>query len=197
MMRLFVAIELPESVRVRLAMLAGGIPGARWVPAENMHLTVRFIGEVDEASVHDVDAALQSVEAPAFELTLEGIGHFGPPRAARSLYVGVARNPALAHLRDKIESALVRAGFEPEGRKFSPHITLARLRNARGSRITAFIAGNNLFREGPIAVEGFTLFSSFRGHNGAIHTPERFYPLAPVGAEVETDMPPASPDDGD
>jgi len=177
MVRLFVAIDLPEPVRARLAALAGGIPGARWVSADNIHLTLRFIGEVDEGKFEDIAEALESIEAPGFEVVLEGIGHFGPPRAARSVHVGVARNPALSHLRDKIESALVRAGLEPEGRKFSPHVTLARLHNAPGSRITAFVAGNNLIREGPIPVAGFTLYSSFLGRSGAIHIPERFYPL--------------------
>ena len=179
MIRLFVAIELPEKVRARLALLGGGIPRARWIPSENLHLTVRFIGEVDEGRMEDIDEALQSVEAPGFEMFLEGVGYFGRPRAARSIHVGIARNPALCHLHDKIESALVRARFEPERRKFAPHVTLARLDNAPVSRIMAFVAGNNLFRDGPITVDRFALLSSFRGRNGSIYRAEQHYPLLP------------------
>jgi 2'-5' RNA ligase len=178
-MRLFVALELPEPVRAQLGMLAGGIPGARWVAPENMHLTLRFIGEVDEGTVADIDLALADIDAPGFEMSLEGVGHFGSARQARAIYVGVARNAALAHLYAKIESALVRCGLEPEGRKFSPHVTLARLRDAPASRISSFVAGHNLFRAGPIEVDGFVLYSSFLSHSGPIYRPERFYPLAP------------------
>ena len=185
MIRLFVALELPEHARARLALLGGGIPGARWIPSENLHLTLRFIGEVDEGRMEDIDAALQSVEAPRFEMFLEGVGFFGRPKAARSVHAGIARNPALAHLRDKIESALVRAGFEPEERKFSAHVTLARLQDAPASRIMEFVSGNNLFREGPIAVDRFALMSSFRSGNGTIYRAEQYYALGPpAGADA-------------
>ena len=176
-------------------MLGGGIPRARWVPSENLHLTLRFIGEVDEGRMEDVDEALQSVTAPGFDMFLEGVGYFGRPRAARSIHVGIARNPALCHLHDKIESALVRARFEPEGRKFTPHVTLARLDNAPVSRIMAFVAGNNLFREGPIMVARFALLSSFRGGNGSIYRAEQYYPLFPPAGSLGTSG--DGKDDGD
>jgi 2'-5' RNA ligase len=131
--------------------------------------------------MEDIDAALQTVAAPRFEMFLEGVGYFGRPKAARSIHVGIAQNPALAHLRDKIESALVRAGFEPEERKFSAHVTLARLQDAPASRIMEFVSGNNLFREGPIAVDRFALMSSFHGGNGAIYRAEQYYALGPPG----------------
>lgn len=195
MLRLFVALVLPEPVRLRLSLLGGGVPGARWVPVENLHLTLRFVGEVDEGRSQDIDAALQSVRAPGFALILEGIGYFGPARAARSIHIGVRRNPALDHLYQKIESALVRSGCEPEGRKFSPHVTLARLRNAPGGRIAAFVAENNLVREGPIPIESFTLFSSFLSHSEPIYRAERVYPLGLETARAESGGAPH--DDGD
>lgn len=177
MLRLFIAIELPEAVRMRLAALGGGIPGARWVAPENIHLSLRFIGEVDEGQFNDIDRMLAAIRAPEFELFLEGVGFFGPARAARSIHVEIRRNDALFHLHDKIESAVVRAGFEPEGRKFTPHVTLARLNRAPVERIAAFVAGNNLFRAGPVAVDQFTLFSSFQGRRGPIYRAEQSYPL--------------------
>lgn len=187
MLRLFVAIALPQPVRIRLSLLGGGIPGARWIPAENLHLTLRFIGNVDEGRSQDVDDALQSVRAPEFELVLEGLGYFGSARAARSIHIGVRRNPALEHLYQKIESALVRSGCEPERRKFSPHVTLCRLHNAPAARVAGFVADNNLVREGPIPVTEFTLFSSFHSHNAPIYRPERVYPLGMTWGPFEAD----------
>ncbi len=177
MIRLFVAVALPESVRLDLAALAGGIPGARWVEAQNMHVTLQFIGDIEEGLAHDIDLSLEAIEAPPFELRLEGIGYFGPARAARLVHVGVQRSNALNFLRDKIESAVVRAGLPPDERKFLPHVTLARLKDAPASRVVDFIADHNLFRAGPIAVDHFTLFSSFHGRTGPIYRPERIYPL--------------------
>jgi 2'-5' RNA ligase len=179
MMRLFVALELPQALRQRLSVLAAGIPGARWVPPENMHVTIRFIGEVDGARMEEIHAALAEIAAPAFDITLSGVGHFESGRQARALWVGVEKTPELMHLRDKVESAVVRAGLPPEGRKFSPHVTLARLKDATAGRISAFLAANNLFRAEPAPIDSFTLFSSFLGRSGAIYRPEAVYGLDP------------------
>jgi len=177
MLRLFVAIALPETIRSRLALLCGGVPGARWLSPETMHVTVRFIGEVQESRLADIDLALSSVDAPSFELMLDGIGSFGSSGRPRVLWAGVARNSALDHLHDKIESALVRAGLPPEGRKFTPHVTLARLRDAKKGRVGEFVAAHDPFQAGPIPVSEFTLFSSFLSQSGAIHASEAIYPL--------------------
>lgn len=177
MIRLFVGLELPPSARIRLAAFRGGIPGARWVEPENFHITLRFIGEVDESQATDIDDALMALRAPSFFVELEGAGIFGQGRKARSLWVGVARNPALLHLRDKVESTLVRIGLAPDARKFSPHVTLARLKDAPASRLESFLADRALFRDGPFLVKSFVLFSSLLTQNGAHYTPERVYAL--------------------
>lgn len=177
MLRLFVAIELPESIRERFALLCGGVPGARWLSPETMHLTLRFIGEVQEAALGDIDAALAGIHAPGFEIMLDGIGSFGNADRPRAIWAGVARNPALEHLHGKIESALVRTGLPPEGRKFTPHVTLGRVKSAKSARVGEFVAAHNPFQAGPFKVLGFTLFSSFLSHSGAIHTPEVVYRL--------------------
>ena len=119
-MRLFVGLVLPEPVRWQLGLLCTGLPGVRWVPPENFHLTLRFIGEVDGGTLDDVDAALAGIRARRFSLTLGGVGHFGSGQQVRALWAGVGREPALQHLRDKVESAVVRAGLPPEGKKFTP-----------------------------------------------------------------------------
>lgn len=177
MIRLFVGLELPEDLRARLAALSGGVPGANWVPPENMHVTLRFIGEVDEGVAADVHHALSGVRAPAFDCELVGIGTFGQGRHPHALWVGVERGPALLHLHDKVESALVRAGLPPDSRKFVPHVTLARLKEAPGARLPHFVARNGTFRSGPVRCSRFALFSSRLGRGGAAYTVEAEYAL--------------------
>jgi 2'-5' RNA ligase len=169
--RLFVAIPLPADIRARLGLLSGGIPGAAWVEPENLHLTLRFIGEVEEPAVAEIAAALETVEAAPFSFALDGMGDFGSGKRLRALWVGVALNEALDHLQARIESALVRLGLEPEHRRFTPHVTLARLKGAPAHRARRYIMENGAFRAGPFPVQGFTLFSSFLSRNGAIHDP--------------------------
>ena len=177
MIRLFVAIALPEAILERLESLGGGVPGARWASAETMHLTLRFIGEVPETTAADIDQALHAVSCPAFELTLEEIGSFGARSRPRVIWAGVASSPALDRLQAKVESALVRMGLPPEGRKFTPHVTLARLKGARSARVGEFVAAHNPFRAGPFPVAEFMLYSSYLAQSGAIHTAEARYPL--------------------
>jgi len=176
MIRLFTAIEIPETIRVRLSLLQGSAPGARWTPIENLHLTLRFIGEVDERTATDIDDVLNDLRAPAFELALKGVGEFGG-RDARALWAGVAPNPALQRLAAKIESALQRMGLEAETRKFTPHVTLARLRDAPLPKIREFLSGNNLFDSGNFPVRSFTLFSSHQTPKGSLYRAERTYAL--------------------
>jgi 2'-5' RNA ligase len=178
-MRLFVALDMPWSVREQLAALSGsGIPGARWVPPENFHLTLRFIGDIPSHIARDVDDALLGIKTRGFSLTLTGMGTFARGGVSSALWVGVERTPSLEHLRNKIETALQRRGLEPERRKFQPHLTLARLDNPAEAKVAAFVQAHNLFRAGPIPVEHFTLFSSVLCKDHAVYTPEAEYELA-------------------
>lgn len=177
MIRLFTAIELPEPLRARLAALCVGIDGARWVPPENLHLTLRFIGEIDEGVAHDVVDALDRITAPGFPLTLAGAGHFESGRKVRSLWVGIERNDALVLLQTRIESALKRAGLPPDARRFTPHVTLARLNNGAREPVARWLAANSLFRALPFTVERFALYSSFLGRSGSIYRIEETFPL--------------------
>ena len=119
-MRLFVALSLPETVRWQLRLLCGGLPGARWVPPENFHITLRFLGDVDGREIDYVDAALAGIRAPGFTLRLAGVGHFASGSRVKAVWAGVDKEPALQHLHDKIESAVVRAGLPPDGRNTRP-----------------------------------------------------------------------------
>lgn len=185
MMRLFVAIELPEAVRERLAALAGGVPGARWVEPQNLHLTLRFIGEVDEGTGQDIASALSMVGAPGFDLVLDGVGQFGTSGRPRVLWAGVEHNDSLLHLQAKVESALVRTGLAVEERRYAPHITLARLKAASPERVGRFLIDRGLFRAGPIPVDRFVLFASHTGRHGPIYTAPIYTPLCEYALDQE------------
>ncbi len=194
MIRLFVAIELPEEIRRRLASMSGGVPSARWVPEENLHLTLRFIGETPEDRLADIAAALAAVRGAPFEMTLSGVGHFESRRRVRVLWAGIEPNAELAALHDRVESALVRAGLEPEGRKFSAHVTLARLNGVPAAKMVAWLAAGTAFHAPPVRIEGFTLLSSFLSRSGAIYSIVQDFPFdkEPVTASPEPADPFAS-----
>ena len=181
MLRLFVALELPQALRMRLSYLAGGLPGARWAPPENLHVTLRFIGEVTPDQAEEADAALASLRAPAFALTLAGIGTFNRGGAknerATSLWAGVERCAKLDQLQARVEAKLQRAGFPPERRRFTPHVTLARTSAVAETALAGWVQSHNLFRAEPVPVEHFTLFSSRRGKEASYYTAEVEYPL--------------------
>jgi 2'-5' RNA ligase len=181
MLRLFVGLALPDGVIARLAMLCSGLPGASWVAPSNMHITLRFIGEVAESQAEEIDTLLSEITAAPLSLGLAGLGTFGEGAKARALWVGVTPSGALLHLQAKVESACVRAGLAPEGRKFTPHVTLARLNKPQPARLQSFIEGNNLFGAGPFAVESFTLFESRLGKGAAVYIPQIEYELIVPG----------------
>ncbi|MCR4376758.1 MAG: RNA 2',3'-cyclic phosphodiesterase [Rhodospirillales bacterium] len=167
MVRLFVGLTLPQTHRQRLSLLGHGIEGARWVAPENLHLTLRFIGEVDEHVGEAVAEALNGVNGKPFGVTLHGLGTFGHPPHA--LWVGAEDAPsgALAALNGAVESVLVRQGLEPEHRKFAPHVTLARFRKASVNRLVQFLEINGALALEPFEVAGFTLFQSHLRPEGA------------------------------
>jgi 2'-5' RNA ligase len=179
-MRLFVALPLPEDARARLAALQSGVPGARWVDKDNLHVTLRFIGETDRHGAEELDAELAAIRAPAFGLTLCGVGYFDRSRYAHTLWAGVEKPEPVAFLRDKIESAAVRAGFPPERRKFSAHVTLARLDDVPSVRLGPYLETRHGFGAGPYPITHFTLFESRRGGDGVHYEPLADYPLAGI-----------------
>jgi 2'-5' RNA ligase len=175
-MRLFVSIALPDDVARSLALLQTGVPGARWQTREQLHLTLRFIGEVDGRDRAAIDDALASISAPAFSAELKGVGSFGGKRP-HALWVGVAANDALLHLQRKIESALQRIGLEADGRKYTPHVSLARLKGTPNGHVVDFLTDHALYASAPFAVNGFILYSSLLTPNGSIYRAEKAYRL--------------------
>ena len=181
MFRLFVAIDLPPWVSQKLADFSFGLRGARWFSEDQMHLTIRFIGEVEGGVFRDVKAALRQVTAEPLELELKGMGVFPSNRAPEVLWIGVEKSDALLQLRGKVDTALARAGVPRESRKLSPHVTIAKLKDAPVPHVARFIAANNLIRIQPFVVHSFCLYSSFLASEGAIHTVEATYELIAKG----------------
>ena len=177
MLRLFVGIGFPPELKLQLSLLCSGIAGAKWVDPGNFHLTLRFIGETGEAVAADIDDALVRVRGRRFTLQLAGAGVFGGNDKPRSLWVSVERSPELVALHDKIERALVHAGLLPEMRKFSPHVTLARLHRPALDKLSGFLATHAQFRAVPLPVEGFSLIASFQTKARSIYEDQADYAL--------------------
>lgn len=167
MFRLFVALSLPENITRRLVALQGGVPGANWIKEENMHITLRFIGEVDGGMAEDIDAALESFVGAPLSLTLAGMDVFAKGSKPHTLWAGVEQSEALSALKTRTDSALRRAGLETDTRKFTPHVTIARIKDNPGAKLGEFLQGNSMFLAGPFDVQAFHLYQSHQTNHGA------------------------------
>ncbi len=176
MHRLFVAIRPPREIRDLLLRTMGGISGARWQTDDQLHLTIRFIGEVDRHRAGDVHAALGGVRHPRFAVALNGIGAFDRRGLPDAVWAGVAPHEPLKALHKKVDQAIARVGIEPEQRAYLPHITLARLKRGSGP------VGNLLEQSGglasaPFPVDHFSLFESALTPDGAVYSVIERYAL--------------------
>jgi 2'-5' RNA ligase len=176
MHRLFVAIRPPREIRERLLGLIGGVPGARWQDDEQLHLTLRFIGEVERHQAEDIAAALASVHHKAFEIALGGVGSFGK-RGKGAVWAGVTPQDELKMLHKKVDQACLRAGIEPDTRAYHPHITLARLGRTSGP-IEPFLERWAGLKSEAFLIDSMCLYESRLGSEGASYTVAERYPLA-------------------
>lgn len=174
--RLFAAIRPPAPVIQRLLAMEGGVAGARWQDAGQLHLTLRFFGEVEPQVAEDLVTALESVCAPPFALALRGVGHFEKKGRAHTLWAGLAPSDALLALQRRIERAARRAGLPAESRVFAPHITLARS-NAGSGPLLPFLQANSALAGEPWRVEAFDLVESTLATTGAEYQIVRRYRL--------------------
>jgi RNA 2',3'-cyclic 3'-phosphodiesterase len=177
MQRIFTALEIPDNVRQALDMLRGGLPGARWIDPENYHLTLRFIGDVDDQTAREVAFVLGKVHRREFELRFDGLSSFGG-RRPRAVVATLAQTPALMELQAEHERLMQRVGLEPEGRKYTPHVTLARLRDSSARQVADYLATRALIQPLPFTVSRFVLFSSRISVGGGPYVVEAAYPLA-------------------
>ena len=177
MPRLFTGLEIPPSVVQSLATMRGGLPGARWIDPENYHLTLRFIGDIDDALAHEIAGMLSRVHRAVFELRIEGLSSFGG-RKPRAVVAPVTPVATLMELQAEHDRLLQRLGLEPEGRKYIPHVTLARLRDSTSHQVADYLAARGHYRSLPFQVSRFVLFSSRSSVGGGPYVVEEAYPLA-------------------
>jgi 2'-5' RNA ligase len=177
MPRLFTGVEIPPDVGQALARLRGGLPGARWIDSENYHLTLRFIGDVDDMTAREVASTLERVKRNAFELHFEGVTSFGG-RKPRALIATVAPAQPLLDVHAEHERLMQRIGLDPEGRKYTPHVTLARLRDSSSRQVAEYLSARGYFRTSPFRVTRFVLFSARASVGGGPYVIEASYPLA-------------------
>ena len=182
-MRLFVALAVPDGVARSMMVLQGGVPGARWQSREQMHLTLRFIGEVDGADSRAVEDALAGIDAPAFDLQLHGVGQFGN-KQPHTLWAAARRHELLEHLARKVDSAVRKVGQPQDAHKFLPHVTLARLRHPDLDKLRAWLVQHALFTSDTFQVDSFCLYSSKLTSDGSIYRVEREYPLRSYDGEI-------------
>jgi 2'-5' RNA ligase len=177
MPRIFTGIEIPSDVGASLSMLRGGLPGARWIEQQNYHITLRFIGDVDDALAREVDSMLGQVRRRGFDLEIGGLASFGG-RRPRAVIASVPPVALLLELQAEQERLMQRIGLKPEGRKFTPHVTLARLRQSSSREVADFLAMRGPYRSAPFSVSRFVLLSSRASMGGGPYVVEAAYPLA-------------------
>ncbi len=178
MTRLFTALEIPAPVRTALSLLKGGLPGARWIDADNYHVTLRFIGDTDGRTADEIAAALDRVYRPPFRLTLGGLDCFASGRVPHSLVIRVEPTQALVDLQAEHERIVQRLGLPAEGRRYVPHVTVARLRGAAPAEVARWLAEHGGFRGPSFDVDRFVLYSSRSSVGGGPYLVEEAYPLA-------------------
>ena len=176
MPRLFTALEIPFEIGQSLALLRGGLPGARWVAPENYHLTLRFIGDIDDTLATEIADLLDKVERPAFDLQIDGLDSFGGNKP-RAVVAAVPAVTQLVELQADHERIMQRIGLQPE-RKYKPHVTLARLRDTSSRQVAEFLSTRQPFRSSSFPVSRFVLYSSRASVGGGPYVIEAEYPLA-------------------
>jgi len=177
MPRLFTALEIPAQIAFQLSLLRGGLPGARWIDPENYHITLRFIGDIDQRTADEVERALMRVDRPGFEMSLSGLDAFGGKKP-HSIVACVKSSPVLGELQAEHERIIQRIGLEPERRKFRPHVTLSRIKGASESDAATYLALRGDFRTPPFTVGRFVLLSSRASKGGGPYIMEEAYTLA-------------------
>ena len=172
--RLFVAIRPPAPVRDALLDAMHGVEGARWQDDDQLHLTLRYVGEVDLHIANDLAGALDSLRFDPFDLAVRGTGIFERRGRAHTLWAGIEQSRELATLQARVERTCQAVGLAAEGRKFAPHVTLARLNTASGT-VAPFLArtGDALF--GAISVDNFWLYESHLRAEGSLYERVRRY----------------------
>jgi 2'-5' RNA ligase len=177
MIRLFTALAPPGEVVEDLLRLQNGLPGARWRPAEALHVTLAFYGEIREDVARDLDSELTSVNGQSLELSLQGVGAFGEGQEIHAIWAAVEPDPGLSRLAAACAAAARRVGLSVDRRAYRPHVTLAYTKRPDPAAVAVWIQRHNLYRSEPFRLDRFGLYSSWRTREGSAYRLEADYPL--------------------
>src|SRR5580698_3789006 len=176
MPRLFTGLELPDAIVGQLALHRGGIAGARWLEPEDYHVTLRFVGDVDGGVARDIAETLGDIRRPRAPVRFEGLSWFGGDKP-RAIVAKLKREPALMDLQAEHERRLRRIGVEPETRKYTPHVTLARLRGVSQASVASYLEARGALLADPFEADRFVLYSAREGSGGGPYVVETAYAL--------------------
>jgi 2'-5' RNA ligase len=176
--RLFLAIDPPELIRKSLISLCSGLENIKWVSEEQIHLTLRFIGDADGSVLQDIVSALSSLEIQSFLLKPAGVGFFPPKGTPKVLWAGLETNAELVKMYRSVNNALETYGLEKEHRKFYPHLTLGRIKEESTDSIADYLSRNNNFHSQSFPVNEYHLYTSHLTAKGAIHEKIASFPLS-------------------
>jgi RNA 2',3'-cyclic 3'-phosphodiesterase len=177
MPRLFAGLEIPSDICQTLSSLRGGLPGARWVDPDNYHVTLRFIGDIDGASAGEIASMLARIDRKPFEVTVQGLSSFGG-RKPRAVVASIVPTRPLIELQAELERLMQRIGLDPEGRKFTPHVTLARLHDASSRDVADYLSVRGYFPTKVFIADRFVLFSARASTGGGPYVVEDSYALS-------------------
>ncbi len=180
MIRLFAALAVPAEIGAGLVQRQFGLPGARWRPAEALHITLRFFGELNEETAADLDEALAEVVGEPLNLCLSSVGAFGEGSDIHAVWAGVAEDPALRRLAKACETSARRADLPANGRRYTPHVTLAYLRHLLPEQVADWLEANSRLQSPSFQIARFGLYSSWQTDEGSRYRLEREYPLGAV-----------------
>lgn len=176
MPRLFTGLKIPASIAERLRFMQFGLSGAKWIEPEDFHITLRFIGDVDGVMANEIVYGYEAIRSAQFSLRLAGVGLFGKDKP-RMIWAGVEANDELKHLHMAHEALAQKLGLKAEGRKFIPHVTLARLRHGNRLEVSNYLQDHGLFETEPFEVSEFVLFSAKSSRGGGPYRIEEVYPF--------------------
>ncbi len=177
MPRLFTGLEIPSQTGLMLSMLRGGLRGARWIDPENYHITLRFIGDIDDRTADEVAAALDRVHRNPIDIRLSGLGSFGNGKP-HAVWARVEPSDELSELQAEQERIFQRIGLPPERRKYTPHVTVARCRSSTNEDVAKWLSERGNFQAPTFTVGRFVLFSAKASVGGGPYLVEEAYPLA-------------------
>jgi len=180
MVRLFTAVRIPLAQREALLGVMGGLPHVRWQRDDQLHLTLRFIGDVDEDKAGEIRLILSTIQFKPILVRIKGVGIFGPARKPRMIWAGIETPEPLKALQEKITNTLRRLDIEPEERKYKPHITLARVNGNNGDKLNLFLNHYSALAPEPFEVKEFVLYKSHLSHNGSQYQVVESYPAGVI-----------------